>query len=138
MGALRIELRGGLVEQEQARPEREHRGEADALQLAAGQLRDRPVEQMPGAYGLQRLERPPCDLGRRRGDVLEPECDLRLDAREDDLVLRILEEGPDRPGKLSRPHLPRVQPRNLHPARELSAVEVRHEPGERAQQRRLA
>ena len=42
-GALRIELRRRLVEQQELRLERERGGEADALELAAGKLGDAPA-----------------------------------------------------------------------------------------------
>ena len=60
-----------------------------------------------------------------------------LDAREDDLVLGILEEGRNRPREIGGARPPRVEPGHLDPACEPPAVEVRNEPGQRAQQRRL-
>ena len=70
--------------------------------------------------------------------VLEPERDLVRDDRHHDLVLGILEDRRDRPSELGRAGAARVQAGDDDPARERAAVEVRHEPGERAQQRRLA
>ena len=67
-----------------------------------------------------------------------PNCDLVRDAGEDDLVLGILEDGRDRAGQLGRPCVARVAAADLDPAVEAAAVEMRNEPGERAQQRRLA
>ena len=78
------------------------------------------------------------DLARRRADVLEPEGDLVLDAAEDDLVLGILEEGGDVAGEIGRPEAPGVLARDHDAALEPAAVEVRDEPRERAQERRLA
>ena len=51
--------------------------------------------------GERRLDARP-DLGRRRAEVLEPECDLVRDDREDDLILRILEDRCDRSRQLGR------------------------------------
>ncbi len=78
------------------------------------------------------------DLARRRADVLEPERDLRLDAAEHDLVLGILEDGRDGAGELGGARAARVEARDLDAALEPAAVEVRDEPGERTQDRRLA
>src|SRR5919204_3666708 len=136
--ALRIELRGRLVEQQQPRPQRKHRGEADALKLAAGELGNWTFGEMAGANRGERLAYPGGNRGRRSADVLQTERDLRGDTREDDLVLRILKERRNRAGELGGPGAPGVEPGHLDPAGEASAVKVRHEPGERAQKRRLA
>src|SRR5205085_3444641 len=90
--AAGVELRGRLVEQEQARLEREHCGQADALELTAGELRDAPAGQLPSANRGESRRRPPGDLRRRRAQVLEAARNLRLDPGENDLVLGILEE----------------------------------------------
>ena len=76
VGALGVELRGRLVEQQQLRPEREHRGEADALELAARELGHRPLGEMRGADRGERPSRTRADQLRRRADVLEPERHL--------------------------------------------------------------
>src|SRR5262249_28356193 len=57
VGDVRVELRRRLVEEEQPRPERERRGEADALQLAAGKRRRAPVGEEVDADGRERVER---------------------------------------------------------------------------------
>jgi hypothetical protein len=93
---------------------------------------------VPGAHGPEPLGRPASDLGRRGAHVLEPEGDLGAHAREDHLVLGILEEACDGPGKIGRTSPARVEARDLDTAGEASSVEVRHESGERAQERRLA
>ena len=136
--ALRIELRRRLVEEQQLGLERERRREADALQLAAGKLRDAAAGQVRGTDGRQRSLRARQDRLRRHADVLEPEGDLRLDLREDDLILRILEDGRDRARELRRMRVARVAAGDLDAAAEVPAVEPRHEPAERAHERRLA
>ena len=78
------------------------------------------------------------DLLGRHADVLETERDLVLDARHHDLVLGILEHRRDGPGELGGAVRARVEAADLDPAGEAAAVEMRHEPGERPQQRRLA
>ncbi len=55
-----------------------------------------------------------------------------------DLILRVLEDRGDVAGERCGRGLARVEPADDDAAREDAAVEVRHEPGERAQQRRLA
>ena len=133
-----IELRRRLVEEQQLGLERERRREADALQLAAGELRDATVREMRCADGRERGVRAREDRLRRGADVLEPEGDLRLDLREDDLILGILEDGRDRARELRRMRAARVAAGDLDAAAEVPAVEPRHEPAERADERRLA
>jgi hypothetical protein len=78
------------------------------------------------------------DLARRRPEVLEAERDLVRDHRHHDLVLGILEDGRDAARELGRPRHAGIEPAHDGPAREPPAVEVRHEPGQRPQQRGLA
>ena len=138
LGALRVELRGRLVEQQQLWLQRQHRREADALELAAGELGHAPLGEMRGTNGGEPLGHPRADVRRRRADVLQPERDLGGHAREHDLVLRVLEERRDGSRQVSRPRAPRVVAAHLDPAGEAAAVEVRHEAGQRPQQRGLA
>ena len=58
LGRLRVELRGRLVEQQQPRPQRERRGETDALQLAPRELADRPLGEVLGADRARAPRRP--------------------------------------------------------------------------------
>ena len=135
---LRIELGRGLVEQEQARLERERRREADPLELSAGELDSLPPPQVERVHGLQRpLDSRP-DLGRRGAEVLQSERDLVRGDRHHDLVLRILEDRRSRARKLCGARVTRVEARDDHAPRKAAAVEMRDEPGERPQQRRLA
>jgi len=97
----------------------------------------RAVGEMGGSDQLERLLDTRPDPLRLGADVLEPERDLVRDLRHHHLVLRVLEDRGDRPGQLGRPCLPCVPAPDDYPAGEHSAVEVRHEAGERAQQRRL-
>src|SRR5213592_5314086 len=75
-GRLRVELRGRLVEQQQLRLERQRRGEADPLQLPAGQRGDEATGEVLGADRRERLECLGLDLPRPRADVLKAERDL--------------------------------------------------------------
>ncbi len=136
--SLGIELGGRLVEQEQLRLEGERGRQADPLQLAGGELRDAPLEQMLGPERGEGGAHPRRDLGGRRAHVLDAEGDLVFDAAEDHLVLRILEDGRDDAGEIGRPRPARVVSADLHASFEPAAVEVRDEPGQGAHERRLA
>src|SRR4029077_20986331 len=78
------------------------------------------------------------DLHRRRAKVFEPERDLVLYAAEDDLVLGVLEQGGDLVREIRRAEAAGGASGDLDPALEPAAVEVRNEPGQRAQECRLA
>ena len=138
LGAGEIELRGRLVEQEKPRLERERRGETDALQLPARELDGSPRCQVRSAnLAKRRLDARP-DRLRRHSEVLEAERDLVLDPHHHDLVLGILEDRRHRPRELGGAGRAGVPAVHLDPTREPAAMEVRHEPGQRPQQRRLA
>ena len=137
-GGLGVELRHRLVEEQQPRLERERRGEADPLQLAAGELDRLPAPEVERVHRLERALDPGPDLRRRDAEVLEPEGDLVRDDRHHDLVLGILEDRRDGAGELGRARATGVEPGDDDPALEAAAVEVRDEPGESAEQRRLA
>ena len=72
----RVELRGRLVEHHQLRPPGERRAERDALQLTAGQLVGRALEQLRDPERQRDLLDRPGDRGRRLAAVLEPEREL--------------------------------------------------------------
>src|SRR5581483_11187014 len=87
-----IEVRGGLVEQEQLGLEREHAGECEALLLAA---RERLGAALVGVGKADRRERrvhARPDALRRHAAVLQAEGDVVAGPRHDELRLRILEE----------------------------------------------
>ena len=138
LGAIGVELGRRLVEQQELRSQRERRGEADALQLPARELDRAAAREMRRADLTERDGDLRPDLLGRDGHVLETERDLVLDARHHDLVLRVLEDRRDDAGELGRAVRPGVQAADLDPAGEAATVEVRHEPRQRAQERRLA
>ena len=78
------------------------------------------------------------DLRRLDARVLQAEGNLVRDAAHHDLILRVLEHRGDGPDELSRMRLAGVEPGDDDPPGEPAAVEVRHETGERAQERRLS
>ena len=134
----RVELGGRLVEQQQPRPGGQRRAERHALELAAGQLVRRAVEQPGDAERERGLLDPARDRRRAPAAVLERERQLGAHGAHHHLRLGVLEQRAGDGGQLGRAVVARVEPAGEQPARELAAVEVRDEPGGGAQQRRLA
>ena len=64
--AVGIEVRGRLVEQDDARPHREHAGQRESLPLPARQLRGRVIERQVESHGVERRAHPRPDLVARR------------------------------------------------------------------------
>ena len=133
-----VELGGRLVEQQQPRPGGERRAERHALELAAGQLVRRAVEQPGDAERERRLLDPARDGRRAPAAVLERERQLRAHRAHHDLRLGVLEQRAGDGGQLGRAVVARVEAAGQQPPGELAAVEVRHEARGGAQQRRLA
>jgi hypothetical protein len=77
------------------------------------------------------------DLRRLDAGVLETERDLVHNPAHHDLVLGILKDGGDDARELRRTSLACVDPAHDHAPAEDAAVEMRDEPGERAQKGRL-
>ena len=135
---LRVELRHRLVQQQQRGPAGERGGQGDALQLAAGELARRPGAQVAGTCLAECLVDPGPDLGRGPGGALERERDLAVDGEHDRAGLGILEDDARPRADLGRARVTRVESGHAAAAAETAAVEVRDEPAERPQQRRLA
>ena len=133
-----VELRGRLVEQQQLRAAGERGAERDPLQLAAGELVGRAVQQPGDPERERRLLHPARDRGRREPAVLERERELRAHRAHQHLRLGVLQQRARDRGQLARAVLARVEPGAAQPAGEHAAVEVRHQPAGGAQQRRLA
>ena len=70
--------------------------------------------------------------------MLERQLELGPHAAHHHLRLGLLEDGAAHRGQLARPVLAHVEAADVERAARLAAVEVRHEPAERAQERRLA
>ena len=115
-----VELRGRLVEQDERRAGRERGAERDALQLAAGELGGRAVEQLGDAERERGLLDPARDGRRREAGVLEREGELGAHRAEDDLRLGLLEERAGDRGEVGRPVLARVEPADDAAARRTS------------------
>ena len=134
----RVELRGGLVEQHQRRAGDERRGERHALQLAAGELGGGAVEQRVDAERERHLLDAARDGSRRAPEVLDGERQLGAHGAHHDLRLGVLQQRAGDDADRRRGVLARVEAGDGHVAREAAAVEMRHEAGGGAQQRRLA
>jgi len=136
-GRLGVELGRRLVEQDELRPHGQGGREADPLQLPAGELVRAPPGQVLRADCPERAVHPWPDLRGRGAEVLEPERDVVAHERHEDLILRILEDRRDGAREVGRARMSRVQPPDLDAAGEAPAVKVRHEAGQRPQERRL-
>ena len=110
LGALRIELGGRLIEDEDVRLHRKHRADGHALKLTAGQVERIPVAVLPDAeaaeYGLDAG----ADLRRREAEVLKTVADLVVDRvlRAAQLIERILEDEPDVAAELGHRRAARI------------------------------
>jgi len=91
----RVELRGGLVEQQAARLHRHDRGEIEQLLLSAGQLADGLVEPALDAEEGGHLGDAPADGGRVGAEALEPERELVPDLVGHKLVVGALQHEAD-------------------------------------------
>ena len=89
--ARRVEVGGRLVEQDHARPHREHAGEREPLLLPTREGRGRPVERHVEPDRVERLPHPRPDLLARDAEVLAAERDVVADAGEDRLAVGILQ-----------------------------------------------
>src|SRR4051812_10884896 len=92
---------------------------------------------MGGPDCSERLVGAQCDLSRRGAEIFQPECHFANHARQDDLLLRILEDACDRARELGGTRRSCVEPGDLHTSLEAAAVEMRYEPGKGTKQGRL-
>jgi hypothetical protein len=95
VGAERIEVRGWLVEDEQARTRCENPGEGEPLLLAAREVGGpAPLETRETHLG-ERLRNTRPHLGGRRAAVLEAEGDVIFGSLHHELAIRVLEQQAD-------------------------------------------
>ena len=132
-GALRIEVRGRLVEQQQARTERDRAGDRQTLLLTAGERVGAAVGGIREAHRRERRVHPCPDLRGRHAAVLEPERDVVAGARHDELRLWILEHERGLGASLSR-----CVAAHQELALALAAAGAVEKTGERLEQRALA
>ena len=134
----RVELGGGLVEEDELGAGHQGRGEGYALQLAAGEGVDGAVEEVRDGERQRHLLDGAGAGGRRVAAHLQRQGDLGGDGGRDDLRLRVLGDVADDRGELAGAGGDRIDARDLDAALDLAAVEVRHQPAGGAQQGRLA
>jgi hypothetical protein len=130
----RVELGRRLVEEHETRPPGQRGAQRHALQLAAGQLVRRAVEQVGDPQRERGLLHPARHRRGLEAAVLQREGQLRPDRAHDDLGLRLLEQRAGHRRQVGRTVRAHVQAADLQPAGELAAVEVRHQAGRRLQQ----
>ncbi len=134
----RVQLRGRLVQQHDARSARERCAQRHALLLSAGQLVRGAIEQRVDAERQRHLLDPARDRRRALAAALERKRQLRAYGARDELRLGVLEQHARNGAEPGRPVLARVEPGQPHAPGEAPAVKVRHEPARGAQQRGLA
>ena len=89
--ALRIQLRGRLVERHDLRPHCQDGGELDALAFAPGESRQAATDKTRDRERRQDFVDPVVHLGPAQPGILEAEGDLALDRSVDRLRLHVLE-----------------------------------------------
>ena len=134
----RIEVRQWLVHDVEPRLHHEDPGGRDELPLAARQCGGLPVEECPDPGVVEDPAEPCPDLFPRQPEVLRPERELGLDGSPDDLLGRILEDGPDRLGDLAQPLFGRGTAGHADRAGELAGIGMGNETVDRPDQRALA
>ena len=138
LGRGGVERRGGLVEHEHPRVRGQDRADRHALLLSAGQVAQRAAAQLGDAEQVERLLDPLAhDVG-RQPELLHAVGELLLDGVGDEAGERVLADHADEVGQLARWVVRGVQAVDGHPARQQSAGEVRHQPVDGPEQRRLA
>ncbi len=90
-----VEVRRGLVEQQQSGPHREHAGQGEALLLPTRERLGGAVEGHGETHGCHSLGHPRRDLGRGDAQVLAAEGDVVADLRQDDPRLGVLQHEAD-------------------------------------------
>ncbi len=135
---LGIELAGRLIQHQNARPQRQSRGDSQPLPLAARQGMQPPVAQRRQVEQIEHLFDASAHLVRRHGGVLQGKGDLPLDTVEHGLRLRILSYEANVAAEDTRPGLHGVKAGHAHLPGQHATAEVGHEAVEAAQQRRLA
>ena len=133
----RVELRGGLVQQQQRGTPHHRRGDGHPLKLSAGEGVRAPVEEMGHPERQRRLLHRPCHRARSLAGVLQRQLQLRHDAAHHHLRLRLLEDGPAHRGQVARAVLADRHPGHAQLSRGGAAVEVGHEAAQGADQRGL-
>ena len=136
--ALRIEVRGRLVEHEQRRPHREGARDREALPPSARESVGVLGAALPQAHAAERIFGACEHLVDGQAQVLGPERDLVEQCAGDQLRVGVLEHHADVRAQLGDRGHGRVDPVDQHRPLNGRRHRVRNEPVERERQRRLA
>ena len=120
----RVEHRGRLVEQQQARTHGQHAGEREPLPLAAGQVRPSGAPAVAEADRPQRLVDPRPDLLAGHREVLQAEGDVVPAAGEHGLRVRVLQQQACSRGTAAAEHARPGTPSRVSASGRLAAVVV--------------
>ena len=101
-GTGRVQVRGGLVEDQHGGFQREHGCKRHALLLAPGKFQHAPPPEARQTHKFQRLVNAAMDVLRLDEVILKRESDLLLHREGDDLILGILEQHVDASKALRR------------------------------------
>jgi hypothetical protein len=134
----RVQLRRGLIQEDEAGPGDEGGSEGNALELATRKGVDGAVEQVRNGEGEGDLLDRTGAGGRGVAAHLQRQLDLSRDGGRDDLGLGVLSDVADHSRELSRAGSYRVDAGHLDPPPELAAVEMRDEAAGGAEEGRLA
>jgi hypothetical protein len=138
LGAIGIELGGGLVEEEEAGFQGQGGGDGDALAFAAGEGREAAREEVGDAEGGREAFDAAAHLGRGDGVLFEAEGELVLDGLGDGLNLGLLEDHAGDAGHRAGGGTGRIETGDLCGAGEAAAVELRDEAVEDPEEAGLA
>ncbi len=131
--AARVQVRGGLVQEQQARAHREDRRQGQALLLPARQLRRRMIQGDAQAHCLERILHARPDLLARDPHVFHAEGHVVAHAGEDHLGLGVLHEQAH-----AAPRLGRGDAIDGERAGGLALLGAAQQAGQAAHERRLA
>ena len=133
LGGVGVQHRGGLVEQDQARAQREDAGQGEPLRLTAGEGVDGMVRAVGEAHGREGVAHGGPDPVPGQPEVLRPERDVAPDPPGDRRVGRVLHEQAHVGAAVAR--VVAVDPDR---AAQVTALGRREDAGQRAQQGGLA
>jgi hypothetical protein len=137
-GRLRVKLGCRLVQRQNARAQRQGRGDGHALTLAARQRLEQAVAQRRKVEQIQRLLDAHTHLLGRHRRVLQRKGDLILDPLHDKLRLWVLKDKADMTAEHTRRRGHRIQPGHAHAPPHGAARKMGRQPVKAAQQRRFA
>ena len=138
LGRNRIQRGRGLVEHEDARARGQHGADRHPLLLATGEVRSGRSRRSEQAEQVERLLDPAAHHVAVDAQRLHPVGQLLLDRVGDEGGDRVLADDADEVGEVAGAVGAGVPPVDEHRAATAAAAEVRDQPVDAAQQRRLA